>query len=416
MRIGLTLALVLAGLELDAQTATRAEHIQNARRARLSELKPDEVNKPERFLRWLNEEKVLARISAGYNGLRVKPGGMVTGGGFAVGPEYFREDLLNGQLKFRSAAQGSTRSYVRLETEARLPELARGRVFTGIYAVHHNYSSLGYYGPGPDSEKTGRSNYRLEDVAVDGTFGIRPVRPLRVGGSAGAVWFNVGPGRDEESISSERIYSAARVPGIDRQTDFVRFGPFVELDYRDDPFGPRDGGKYLFQWTAYQDRNFSRYDFRRLDIDLQQYIGFFNNRRVIALRAHSILTDAGDGKFVPFYLQPFAGGSDDLRGFRPFRFRDDNMLVFNGEYRWEVFTGLDMALFVDAGKVFGKWSQLNVHDLETSAGFGFRFNAANRTFLRLDVGFSHEGFQVWFKFNDVFGPRALGTAGTHPVI
>ncbi len=53
---------------------------------------------------------------------------------------------------------------------------------------------------------------------------------------------------------------------------------------------------------------------------------------------------------------------------------------------------------------------------ESSAGFGFRFNARNRTFLRLDVGFSHEGYQVWFKFNDVFAPRPLGTAGTQPVL
>ncbi len=410
------LVLALAGWKCSAQPATRAERIQSARRARQPDLKPDEVNKPERFLRWLNEEKVLARISAGYNGLRAKLGGMVTGGGFGAGPEYFREDLLNGQFQFRASAQASTRRYVRLESEALLPSLLGGRLFAGIHGAQHNYSSLGYYGPGPDSAKSGRSSFRLEDVAVDGTFGVRPVRALRMGGSAGTAWFNVGPGRDEKYVSAERIYSAVQAPGIDRQTDFVRFGPFIELDYRDDPFGTRNGGKYLFQWTAYQDRKFGRYDFRRFDIDLQQYIGFFNDRRVIALRAHTTLTDTSRGNVVPFYLQPVAGGSDELRGFRPFRFRDDNMLVLNGEYRWEVFTGLDMALFVDAGKVFGKWSQLNVHNLESSVGFGFRFNAANHTFLRLDVGFSHEGFQVWFKFNDVFGPRALGTAGTHPVI
>jgi hypothetical protein len=36
---------------------------------------------------------------------------MVTGGGFALGPEYFREDLLGGNLNTRLAAQISTRGY-----------------------------------------------------------------------------------------------------------------------------------------------------------------------------------------------------------------------------------------------------------------------------------------------------------------
>jgi hypothetical protein len=31
-----------------------------------------------------------------------------------------------------------------------------------------------------------------------------------------------------------------------------------------------------------------------------------------------------------------------------------------------------------------------------------RFNARNAVFLRIDAGFSHEGFQVWFKFGNVF--------------
>ena len=58
---------------------------------------------------------------------------------------------------------------------------------------------------------------------------------------------------------------------------------------------------------------------------------------------------------------------------------------------------------------------MNFNDLEASAGFGLRFNARNRTFMRVDVGFSHEGFQIWFKFTDIFQPRPLGTADSQPV-
>ena len=137
-------------------------------------------------------------------------------------------------------------------------------------------------------------------------------------------------------------------------------------------------------------------------MDAQQYISFTNRRRVIALRAHAVFTDPRAGEFVPFYLQPTLGGSDSLRGFRAWRFYDNNRVVMTGEYRWEVFSGLDMALFADSGEVFHRVRDFAFSDLEQSYGFGFRFNVRNDVFLRLDTGFSREGFQIWFKFNNVF--------------
>jgi hemolysin activation/secretion protein len=84
----------------------------------------------------------------------------------------------------------------------------------------------------------------------------------------------------------------------------------------------------------------------------------------------------------------------------------------NAEYRWEVFSGLDMAVFADAGKVAMNKASLNLRDLESNVGAGLRFNARNRTFLRLDVAFSHEGFQVWVKFNDLFGKGPVHTSSS----
>ena len=40
-----------------------------------------------------------------------------------------------------------------------------------------------------------------------------------------------------------------------------------------------------------------------------------------------------------------------LRGYPSWRFRDRNRLLLTGEYRWTAGQFVDMALFVDAGKV-----------------------------------------------------------------
>ncbi len=415
-RLILTLPAVALALSaaMEAQPPSREALIQKEREQKAARLVPERTSKWEERVRLINEKKIPQRLSYGYNGLRAKAGGMITQGGFGIGPEYFREDLFNGRLETQLSYQISTRAYQRGILRLRSRNLAAGRVEAEMLSMHHYYPKIQYYGPGPDSQKSGRSNFLLEDNSLDFSLGLSPVRGILLGPSAGFLWINTGPGRDTRFISVDAQYAPAQVPGIDRQTNFRRYGAFARVNTLDNPEGPRAGGFYLFQFNRYDDRRFSAYGFNLYEADLRQYVPFYNQRRVIALRARTLLTDTHAGETVPFYLQPWIGGSDDLRGFRPFRFRDRNSLLFNAEYRWEIFAGLDMALFADAGKVFPRRGQLNFSRLEKSGGFGFRANVRNRTFLRLDFAFSREGFQAWFKFNDVFPQRPLGTSSTQP--
>jgi len=397
------------------QDDPRAEAIQRERDEVHSQAEPETMNRVEKSIYEIEDKKVLARLNSGWNGFRAKIGGLPAGGGFAAGPEYYRNDLLFGNLNFRTSAELSTKVYQKYELQLSLPKLGSHHLFADFHSVHRNYPRINYYGAGPKSFKGQRSDYRLEDTASDFTVGVRPIRILTLGASAGYVWVNTGPGTDSRLISTEKQFAPSQAPGIDRQTDFFRYGGFLQVDYRDDPRGPKSGGNYVGQYTWYKDTQFHVYGFQRLDVNLEQYIGLFNRRRVFALRARTTLTDAGAGQVLPFYMQPVLGGSDDLRGFRQFRFADQNMLNLTAEYRWEAFSGLDMAIFFDAGKVFPTHSQLNFSHLEGCGGFGLRFNALDRTFIRMDFGWSREGFQVWLKFNDVFRQRPLGTAGAQPI-
>ncbi|MBY0505563.1 MAG: BamA/TamA family outer membrane protein [Bryobacteraceae bacterium] len=397
-----------------AQDSRMAE-IEKARSEKAARLKPDEVSKTENLLSRFKDEKLLERFSQGFNGIRAKIGNMVTGGGFAIGPEYSREDLFKGYLQFRTAAQVSTRGYYKIDNQWTLPRLAKNKLALDIYTVHHNYASINYYGPGANSTKGGRSNYRLEDTSAEATSVFTPVRGLAIGGTVGGLWMNIGPGNDRRFISADRIFTEAQAPGIQRQTNFFRYGVFLQHDTRDNPITAKAGRNVIFQYTWFDDIKLNTHNFRRIDAEVQQFIPILNRSRVFALRAKTVLTEANGNETAPFYLQPILGGSDDLRGFRNFRFSDRDMVVFNAEYRWEIFAGLDGALFMDAGKVFSRRGQLNFSNLERSYGFGLRGNARNATFLRVDVGFSREGFQVWVKFNDVFRQRRFGADITQPV-
>ena len=230
--------------------------------------------------------------------------------------------------------------------------------------------------------------------------GIRPAAHLSIGALGRFLAVDIGPTGDSRYAPVTQVFPNA--PGLFQPSNFLQSGGYLNYDYRDHPGGPHRGGDYTAEVSHYGDLIYGRYSFRRADLDAQQYIPFFNDRRVIALHAHAAFTDPQGGNQVPFYLQPQLGGPDSLRGFRPFRFYDRDAFFLNGEYRWEVFSGLDMALFVDAGQVFHKLSDFRFTKLETSYGAGFRFNARDNVFLRIDIGFSREGVYAWLNFDNIF--------------
>ena len=137
--------------------------------------------------------------------------------------------MARGRVAFRAAAQASFRGFQKYDLQLDAPSLARDRIFVTLYAVHHNYPRLNYYVPGPDSQKTGRSNFRLEDTAVDGTAGFRLVRGLSLVGSAGYLLNQVGPGTDSRFISADRQFKPTEAVGIDRQAEFFRSGVYLAV-------------------------------------------------------------------------------------------------------------------------------------------------------------------------------------------
>jgi len=408
-RVVVCLFTLVPVLFSEQSARSRAEEIEEQRRKKAAHLTPEVVSNAERNVLEFREKRILEKLTYGIGGLRARFGALVTGSGFAFGPEYFRDDLASGDVRFRATTQLSTKLYQLYDVELAFPKLAGDHAFFELHATHRNFSEMDYYGPGPESKKTGRTDYRLEDTNFSFASGVRATRQLRMGATGGFTEINVGPGTNDRFASTDQTYAPFAdgsrrdvAVGIDRQTDFLSGGVFAQYDYRDIPGGPRKGGNYIAKFTYNLDSDLKMHSHRRLELEAQQYIPFFNERRVIALRARSELTYKNRNQTLPFYMQPTLGGSNDLRGFRPYRFYDDNLMVFNAEYRYEIFSGMDMAIFGDAGKVFHSKKEWDFDNLEASYGIGMRFNARNTVFLRLDAGFSHEGFQVWLKFNNVF--------------
>lgn len=388
-----------------AQEISRAEEYEAQRRKKAAEAAPSRRSGVEAGLLWVQEKKLVEKLEtpgAGYKGIRPKFGGLSTGSGFAFGAIYDKVRMLDGQMDFSVSGAASLIKYQQYEVKFDFPRLADNHVFLTTSVRRRVMPREDYFGLGPDSVREERTDYFYEDNTYGVNGGVRPISWLRLGGGVEFIQPNVKRGTDVKFPDTEDLFSDQNSPGLSDQPDFLKSQASATVDWRDSLGNPRRGGYYFAGYSHYNDRSFDAYDFRRLEFEVQQYIPFNEGHRVIAFRFRSSSDDENAGARVPFYMQKSLGGSNDLRGYREFRFRDKNQILFNLEYRWEAFSGLDMAIFGDAGKVFASRSDYDLHHLKPAFGFGLRFNTVKNVFLRLDFARSREGTRTFITFNNVF--------------
>jgi outer membrane protein assembly factor BamA len=176
----------------------------------------------------------------------------------------------------------------------------------------------------------------------------------------------------------------------------------VRRDRPDRPGDPHHGTDFYARYAGFHDIGTKNYGFSRLEVGVTQYVPLANAKRVVALHAETDLTYTTGDNRVPFYMQPTLGGPHKLRGFSQYRFTDNNSLLVSGEYPWEIFPGLDMAMFADAGNVFSKRGDFGFKHVEVSGGLGFRMKSRDAVAIRLDAGVSREGVAIWFTTSNIF--------------
>jgi hypothetical protein len=405
MRVLLTSVLVLSVAPIvwaQAPNAseppqTRQEALRREREVKAGNLTP---NRPDPLQRGLAiiEERGLFLIAR--DGFHPKIGSLTTGSGFAFGVGYRTRAPFRRYGTLETFAAGSFKKYWALETRAMFPDLARGRIVAEAVASLREYPRENFFGLGPDSTRDRDSTFLLRTARVGASAGVKPLPFTTLGGGIDYLTPRVGRGRGAAAM--EDLFSPVEVPGLAGRADFVRSSVFGELDYRE-PKNARRGGYYRVERSHFDDRESGAFTFNRTDVDLRQFFGFLAGRRVIALRALMSTTDAPEGNEVPFYLMPWLGGKDTLRGYRDYRFRGLHSLLLQAEYRWEIWSGLEGALFYDTGKVAMARRDLGLNNMEKAYGFGFRFNTDNAVVMRFDAAFgSRDGKRLHMAFGGVF--------------
>jgi outer membrane protein assembly factor BamA len=400
----------LASSEVTA--STREELLIAQRRAKAKDVKRYEPSRAERYaVRFENE--LLPRLLTPRSGfyarigrvttIRRELGDLAQGSGFAVGPGYRLRNLFGRpRAVFTVSAAGSlSRAWI-AEARLRMPEDLNARTFGDFYVKRTGLPDEDFFGLGPDSQEGDRVSYNFHQTTAGGVTGVRLHRLLAVGGGVEYLNPAIGPGKDDNHPSIEQRFTEETAPALTGQPDFIRLVSFIGFNDREPENNPRRGGRYRLAYNRYQSLDSSVFDFTRTEIDVQHYVPAFNQRRVLALHGFASFATTPPGGEVPFFMQRTIGGAGTLRGFREFRFRDRNVILLQAEYRFEIFTALDGALFYDAGQVAPHSEDLTWKRLETDWGFGLRFGSNAGVFIRVDLGFGREGPRPFLRFTHVF--------------
>jgi outer membrane protein insertion porin family len=149
-------------------------------------------------------------------------------------------------------------------------------------------------------------------------------------------------------------------------------------------------------------------DFALYSLEQRQYFPMRGGRDVLAARV-MLGTASGD---VPLFESWSVGGSTTMRGYNQDRYRGENLVLGNLEYRYRLNETLGLVAFVDAGDAWGGEfrtivpgfvipaddQEINIH---TSAGVGLRADTPLGP-IRIDWASGEEGSEVHLGFGQVF--------------
>jgi hypothetical protein len=405
--------------------STRADRLKQQRLEKSKKLAPYHQSGTEKGMLWVEERGFDRAFAFNYHGFYPKMANLSTGSGLAPGVRFWRPNIHGEsyldvqalaawstrgyklyQIQFGKFHQRSTEYFLSANTfggglQADIVEREK-RSFFYADLSYRDFTQEDFFGLGPDSKQTDRTDYRIKEGSYDGVFGYQFNRFLGAGVRLGFSEVKISEGTDGRFPNTQDLFNGTTAPGLNDQPDFFHVSGALFFDYRDKPGNAHKGGIVGVSVSRFDDRNLHRFDFERFAFDTRQYIPLGSPQRVVALRFFTSSDNADANDRVPFYMQDTLGGSQTLRGYREFRFRDTNLVYLSGEYRWEAAPAIEGALFYDAGRVYPDSESFGFDHLKTSWGFGIRFKTRNSVVFRLDVGKSHEGRRIFFKFAPSF--------------
>ncbi len=301
--------------------------------------------------------------------------------------------------------------YAKKDTNNRLSEIQSFNFFTlnkqfGSWIEHFLYSDkdrwfflgkirlqrfpLKYYGIGPTAGKENEQLVNANYIAVRERV-LHKISNNFFGG----IEFDF-----QKIFNVEFEKSKLNIPnpiGFDGSKNFG-IGIGLVYDSRHNAMNVRNGLFAELAYLNYSPKLGSDFSFSTISTDVRFFKTVIKNQ---------VLAAQFFGQFVngiaPFNQLALLGGESLMRGYYYGRYRDNNLMAAQIEYRFLPFPfskRFGAAAFISSGTVFPKFKSIQFNNILPSAGFGLRYLVFPKKdiFLRFDVGFTKEG-PAFYIFN-----------------
>lgn len=255
----------------------------------------------------------------------------------------------------------------------------------------HNEASV-YYGQGIEQGDLDSNHHEFEEQL----FSFKPRWMTEVADN-----YFIGVGADLIYASAgklELVETETPVDSADILPNNFSSGVVITSIYDSRDYRLNATKGWLFQIDAGLYHNNQSSSFSTYNIELANYIDLGSSAPgLIAWQVQGHFTD-GD---VPWNMLPDLGGSNAMRGYIKGRYRDEQMMMGQVEYRLPIFQRYGMVFWGAVGSVAPKINDLT-EELLTSYGTGFRFNIKDNINLRFDVGVGENETNFYLNVNEVF--------------
>jgi hypothetical protein len=334
---------------------------------------------------------------------------------------------------FGSGATGRVFSYPSENTQWSLEGGARERVesdFDGEYSagilrqdrwsfnaslVYDRDGSPRFYGLGNNSKLYRQTNYTDQQKYLQTILGFNVTHIWQIGYTFRARTVDISPGHISGLPSIQELYPTT-VIRAERQEVLDRLS--ITYDTRDDVTAPTRGAEWVvYAGAASSEGLLNASLYSECGLDGRNYWSLGNNA-VLALHVALRYLPGNDRTHeIPFWAlssiggdESIIGGDQPLRGFGTGRFVDRNSSSISAEYRERIATlnafstqiSVELAPFVDMGRVFNLMGDDPLSQLHKDAGIGLRGLALPFVVSYLDVGYGNEGFAIFSGLNYPF--------------
>lgn len=240
----------------------------------------------------------------------------------------------------------------------------------------HASVNLDFYGIGEDSVlKDQPIRYNLEPTAA------ALVGKYRLGESR--TWVGLGYAFASTKVTFDAPESTPGLPDHEQRSNLGALLPSLVFDSRDNIFTPLRGiyveasAMVAAKWLGGDD------NFEKLGLTILQYVPLPHDF-YLGVRAEG---DASLGD-APFYTRPFIG----LRGVPVMRYQGEEVVVLEGELRWQFWRRFSLVGFFGGGNAWNDFERLDDSQGVVAGGGGFRYELARKYGLHLgvDLAFSRD--------------------------